>query len=172
MSLFRRLFAKPDPQRDAAARLVAAVMTGARQPGLYLKGFAQDDFDGRFQMAALHGGIVMRRLKHLGGDALVVSEKFGEALFDRFDYAYREEGVGDASIARKVRKLGERYFGLARALDDAFDGGDEVADVLARNGLGGEATAGLAQYARAVDAHLATLPQETVFQGMIEWPRP
>ncbi|MEL6664433.1 MAG: ubiquinol-cytochrome C chaperone family protein, partial [Pseudomonadota bacterium] len=113
MAFLKRLFSKPDPKAEAAKRLADAVFAGARQPGLFLKGYARDDFDGRFQMAALHGGLVMRRLKVLGGEALVVSEKLGEALFDRFDYAYREEGVGDASIARKVRKLGERYFGLA-----------------------------------------------------------
>lgn len=161
---------KRDPEREAAACLVAAVMTGARQPGLYLKGFAADDFDGRFQMAALHGGLVMRRLKQLEGDALVVSEKFGEVLFDRFDYAYREEGVGDASIARKVRKLGERYFGLARALDSALDGNEPVEDVLSRNGLGGEDAKGLAAYAREVDDYLSDETRETLFAGKVDWP--
>lgn len=170
MSLFRRLFAKPDPYRASAARLVASVMTGARQPNLYLKGCAKDDFDGRFQMAALHGGLVMRRLKHLGNDALIVSEKFGEALFDRFDYAYREEGVGDASIARKVRKLGERYFGLARALDAALDGAEPVQDVLVRNGLGGRSPGDLADYAQRADAQLFTLSQDALFVGDITWP--
>lgn len=170
MSLLSRLFAKRDPEREAAACLVAVVMTGARQPTLYLKGYARDDFDGRFQMAALHGALVMRRLKQLGGDALVVSEKFGEVLFDRFDYAYREEGVGDASIARKVRKLGERYFGLARALDSAMDGADSVEDVLSRNGLGADAVAGLANYARQVDAYLAGQPKEALYSGKLDWP--
>ena len=113
----------------------------------------------------------MRRLKTLGGEALIVSEKLGETLFDRFDYAYREEGVGDASIARKVRKLGERYFGLARALDAALDSDDEeVANVLTRNGLGEGNTTALVKLARETDNHLQALSEQKVFSASLTWP--
>ena len=172
MAFLKRLFSKPDPKAEAAKRLADAVFSGARQPGLFLKGYARDDFDGRFQMAALHGGLVMRRLKVLGGEALVVSEKLGEALFDRFDYAYREEGVGDASIARKVRKLGERYFGLARAMDGALEGEEPLEAVLSRNGLGQESVNGLADYARQADAALAQTSEAELLAGEITWPAP
>lgn len=172
MSFLKRIFARPDPEREAAVRIADAVMSGARQPGLFLKGLAADDFDGRFQMVALHGALVMRRLKDFGTGGLVVSEKLGEVLFDRFDYAYREEGVGDASIARKVRKLGERYFGLARALDGALNGEESVESVLERNGVGKGAGTELAAYVAEADARLSRLPEDAIGSGRIEWPTP
>ncbi|MEL6663207.1 MAG: ubiquinol-cytochrome C chaperone family protein, partial [Pseudomonadota bacterium] len=85
---------------------------------------------------------------------------------------YREEGVGDASIARKVRKLGERYFGLARAMDGALEGEEALEAVLSRNGLGQESVDGLADYARQADAALAQTSEAELLAGEIAWPAP
>ena len=57
-------------------------------------------------------------------------------LFSDFDHALRENGVGDASIARRIRKMGEEFYGLAKAIDEALDAGapqKEIAAVLQRN---------------------------------------
>ncbi|MEM1106590.1 MAG: ubiquinol-cytochrome C chaperone family protein [Pseudomonadota bacterium] len=170
MPFLKRLFKREDPERASAVKIAGAIMSAAREPELYLRGFAADDFDGRFQMVALHGGLVMRRLKAFGTPGLVVSEKLGEVLFDRFDYAYREEGVGDASIARKVRKLGERYFGLARALDGALEGGDDLSEVLRRNGLGGSDVDGLAAHTRKIDDVLSSAGETELYAGDLSWP--
>lgn len=172
MSIFSRLLKSRDPAKVRARDIAAQVMSGARQPELFLSGFARDDFDGRFQMVAVHGGLAMRRLKTMDREALVVSEKLGEVLFDRFDYAYREEGVGDSSIARKVRKLGEQYFGLVRAMDGALDGGEvALEDVLQRNGLGGLKQVALADYIRRADQALAATPDDAVLSGRFQWPQ-
>lgn len=172
MSILDRLLRKSDPRKAMAQGLADSVIFAARRPELYLAGYAEDDFDGRFLMVALHGGLVMRRLKGMGPDALAVSEKLGEVLFDRFDYAYREEGVGDASIARKVRKLGERYFGLARALDRALDGEEaNLADVLMRNGLGGSDPGALAAFTETTDRHLQGLNTGDIYAAELDWPK-
>ena len=39
---------------------------------------------------------------------------------DGFDAAFRELGVGDSSISRKVRKLAELHYGLGKALMEAL----------------------------------------------------
>ncbi|MCI4645287.1 MAG: hypothetical protein MRY64_10925 [Hyphomonadaceae bacterium] len=172
MSFLQRLLRKPDPIRTQARDLADSIMAAARRPALFVHGFAKDDFDGRFEMVALHGALIMRRLKTLGQPGLVVSEKLGEVLFDRFDYAYREEGVGDASIARKVRKLGERYYGLARALDVALEGqGASVAEVLSRNGLGGDDLQKLAAWVIETDRQHALLSDEDLLQARLDWPQ-
>ncbi len=172
MSFLDRLLGKADPHREIARRLTDSTIAAARRPELYLAGYAKDDFDGRFLMVALHGALVMRRLKALGGDGLVISEKLGEALFDRFDYAYREEGVGDASIARKIRKLGELYYGLARALDDAL-GTDRsaVTEVLVRNGLGADDPDGLANLVAETDCYLRALSEADIRAVRVNWPQ-
>lgn len=169
MSLFSRLFAGKAPNAPAQ-RLADGVIAAGRRPEFYLQELVPDDFDGRFGLVSLHGVLLMRRLKQLGPDGLVLSERMGEALFDRFDYAYREEGVGDSSIARKVRKLGERYFGLARALDSALDGAEPVEDVLKRNGLGGRRAVRLAEWTIAADAALAGQSREPLLGGEVDWP--
>lgn len=172
MSFLDRLLGKTDPRRETARGLADSIIAAARRPELYLAGFAEDDFEGRFGMVALHGALVMRRLKTLSEDGLVISERLGEALFDRFDYAYREEGVGDASIARKVRKLGERYYGLARALDDALGADrDAVTEVLARNGLGADDPHGLANLVAETDCYLQALPEADIRAVRVNWPQ-
>lgn len=171
MSFLDRLLGKSDPRRETARELADSIIAAARRPELYLSGYAEDDFEGRFGMVALHGALVMRRLKTLSDDGLVISEKLGEALFDRFDYAYREEGVGDASIARKVRKLGERYFGLARALDAALDTDrTNVTQVLHRNGLGERDRDGLTQLVAETDCYLQALSEADIRAVRVIWP--
>lgn len=171
MSIIKKLFGARDPHMEKARAIADSVMAGARQPGLFLAGFAEDDFDGRFEMVAVHGGLAMRRLKTMDRDGLIVSEKLGEVLFDRFDYAFREEGVGDSSIARKVRKLGEQYFGLVRAMDSALDGADASLEaVLARNAIGGDQSGRLADYIARADMALAGTGDDAVLAGEITWP--
>ena len=88
MSFLDRLMGKTDPRRETARRLADSIIAAARRPELYLARFAADDFDGRFGMVALHGALVMRRLKTLGEDGLVISERLGEALFSGWSCAW------------------------------------------------------------------------------------
>ena len=168
--LFRRA---PDPTDTAAAALCDAAIAKAREPDLYLAGHAPDTFEGRFGITALHGALLMRRLKGLGPDGLILAEKLADALFDRFDYALREEGVGDATIARKARKLGEEFYGLAKALDgvlaSGMAGSGEVGAILSRNGLGGQTPEALADHVLAVGRALETCDDEELLCGLVNW---
>lgn len=160
-------------RRDEGRLLHDAVMAGALAPSLYLAGIAEDTFEGRFDMVSLHAILVMRRLRAIGERGRAVADSLYRALFDGLDYALREEGVGDSSIARKVRGHGEVFFGLARALDAALDvpAPDEaVAGVLARNGIGQGDPAGALAYVLSIEARLADLPDASVLSGAIDWP--
>lgn len=172
MSWLARLFSGDRPVRTAANALADATMAAARRPGFYLAGLATDDFDGRFSLVALHASLVLRRLRTVQPGGRALAERYGEILFDRFDYAYREEGVGDTTIARKVRKLGERLYGLAGALDSALEADDQGAleAVLARNSLGGQAPARLAEYTRAAESALADAGDGDILAGRMRWP--
>ena len=104
---------------DTAAARAAyeCVMAAALDPSLYTGGVAADTFDGRFEMTALFASLAMRRLRHAGAPGRTLADALYRRLFSGFDYALREEGTGDATIAKKVRGLGERFYGLARAVD-------------------------------------------------------
>jgi cytochrome b pre-mRNA-processing protein 3 len=78
----------------------------------------------------------MRRMRELGGEGRALSTAFSELLFSDFDHALRENGVGDSSIARRIRKMGEEFFGLAKAVDEALDTTSPkqaLTEVIARN---------------------------------------
>ena len=174
--LFQRVFGRQDPAQVAGANLTDAVMKQALSPGYYRQGLAEDSFEGRFAMAAMIGALTMRRLRSEGSAGMQVAEALGETLFDRFDYALREEGVGDSSIARKARKLGEEFYGFARALDGVLAGESRktvpagLADVLARNGLPG-APDRLAEHVLELESHLGDLPGAALLSGEVSWPQ-
>lgn len=160
--------------RTAAVSLADAVVTRARSASFYRTGLAEDTFDGRFDLMALHGALVLHRLRAMETGGAPLAEALGEALMDRVDYALREEGVGDTTIARKVRKRGEALYGLATALADTLDsrgGLEDVEGVLTRNGLGGRAPATLASYTLAAADALHRCPDKTLAGGHVDWPQ-
>lgn len=160
--------------RRVAERLAGCVLHAARRPVLYLSGWSPDTFDGRRAQHALHGALMLRRLKGLDASSgRMLAERLGEALAAAIDVAYREDGVGDASIARKVRAATSELYGLAQALDTALGAGTPAAveSVLGRNGLGGDDPAGLAAYTLQADRALAALADEAIARGDIDWPQ-
>ncbi|MEM0986982.1 MAG: ubiquinol-cytochrome C chaperone family protein [Pseudomonadota bacterium] len=171
--IFSWLKRSPDPTAEAARLLCDAVIAKARLPWAYENAFVEDTFEGRFAMTSLYGGLVMRRLRSAEAGGLALAEKLGEALFDRFDYALREQGVGDSSIARKARKLGEEFFGLARAVNAALNARDvsvsTLSPVLQRNGLGGPSPDPLSVHVLAVAQHLERCRDEDLLCGQITW---
>lgn len=173
MSLFERF--RPQGRRRQARALTDAVMTQARQPAFYRNGQSVDTLDGRFFLVALHGGLVHRHLRREGRAGANAARRMGESLFDRFDHALREEGVGDSSIARKMRARAEAFYGIARALDAALDAdtGSPLDQLVARHAPPGADRAGdLADYLRAADATLAETQRDLLLDGQLTWPAP
>ncbi len=136
-----------------------AVLAKAREPGPYAQGLVADTLEGRFQMVALVATLVLRRMRTEEQGQKLADALYRE-VFSGFDHALREEGVGDSSIARRMRKLGEEFFGLARAVDAAFKAqaaSGELASVLQRNGV--TDAAGSAALSAWVSALAAALEQ-------------
>ncbi|MEM8616823.1 MAG: ubiquinol-cytochrome C chaperone family protein [Pseudomonadota bacterium] len=128
------------------------IQSAARQPSLYRARLAQDTLEGRFQQVALVACLVLRRLRDFGDEGRSLADAVYREVFSGFDHALREEGVGDASIARKMRGLGEEFFGLARAIDAAFNDANTgkvqegdlqkaLSEILVRNGIIADARA-------------------------------
>ena len=160
--------------RTKAEALHEAILAGALRRELYEKGMAVDTFDGRFESACLHGALIMRHLRETGEPGRELAQALYEALFAGFDYSYRETGVGDSSISRKVRALGERFFGLARGLDSALESEnpEDIAQFIERNGLGAGANEGLMAYLCAADKSLNALGEQLHEAENIKWPDP
>ncbi|MDJ0920019.1 MAG: ubiquinol-cytochrome C chaperone family protein [Henriciella sp.] len=116
--------------KSAAADWHRLILKLARTPQVYVSGWVRDDFDGRFQMVTLVSTLVLRRVRAVDQGARLADLIYRE-VFSGLDHAFREEGVGDATIARKMRGLGEEFFGLAKALDADFSADDVPAAVTA-----------------------------------------
>src|SRR5690242_3850485 len=104
--VLERLF-RPRPARDAGKALYARVVAQARQPAFYERLGAPDTVEGRFELYSLHVLLLIERLRAGGAEAGEVSQCLFDTYLRGLDHALRELGVGDLSVGRKMRKLGE-----------------------------------------------------------------
>ena len=146
-----------------------AVTNLAREPEPFLRGWTPDTIYGRFHMVTLVATLVMRRFREVGSDGKALSKAFSEMLFSDFDHALREHGVGDSSIARRIRKMGEEFYGLAAAVDEALEQGGpdkHLAAIIQRNVQSdGQKALELAGYVLELHARVEQLPTEVILIG-------
>lgn len=169
--ILRRLFNRSPP---VERRCYEAIVAAARHPGFYARWGVADTLDGRFDMIALHTYLVLDRLKGL-------EPQFRQALVDEFfrdmDRSLRELGVGDLSVAKKVRKMAEVFYGRVTAYDTALAGdADALVAAVTRNVFPDEpAAAGagpLAAYLQAQRRHLAQQDAAAIALGQISFKEP
>ena len=142
--------------------LYGAAVAAARAPVFYTDLGVPDTLDGRFDLVGLHVFLLIRRLRALPPPGADLAQAVFDAMFHDMDMNLREIGVGDMSIAKKVKQMWEAFHGRAAAYATALAAGDAVAleAALARNVWRGAARPGqaaaLARVALAQDAHLGT----------------
>ncbi len=142
LSLFRRKSETPSVER-----VYAEIVAAARRPALYAVGGVPDTVMGRFESLVLHMSLALRRLKELPPPADSLSQELVDRFFADLDSALREIGVGDVSVPKKVKKLGQAFYGRLAAYDAALAddaGAEELEAALARNVLDRSDQPGLA----------------------------
>lgn len=165
-------------RRATIDRLYGAIVAQARAPAFYADLGVPDTVSGRFDMMVLHVYLVYRRLAVEPGTRAV-----GQELFDRFcadmDGTLRERGVGDLAVPRKMRAIGEAFYGRARVYDAALGAADDasLAAALKKNVFGGTPGSDaqvrrLADYVRRTEAVLTRLGAETIVCGSWAFPQP
>jgi cytochrome b pre-mRNA-processing protein 3 len=170
--LFGRLLTKRN--KWAVDRLHASILGQALKPDFYFDGGARDNFSGRFEMTSLHAALAFRRLRALGGAGKELAQDGFNELFAGFDEALRDIGTGDLTVGKKIRKMGEAFYGRAKAYDEALAARDDVelTKALGRNlGLGAGQGERFARYVRAVEDSLNRHSTETLLSGEINWPK-
>lgn len=172
LRLFRRT-----PARDATiASLYGTIVAQARLPAFYQIYGVPDTVNGRLEMIMLHIVLLLRRLE---GEAVPL-RSLGQALFDEFcrdmDESMREMGVGDLAVPKKMRRIGEAFYGRQAAYRAALDASEErpLAAVLQRNVFAGACEGGaafrLAAYTREAARALAV--QEDFADACLAFPDP
>jgi cytochrome b pre-mRNA-processing protein 3 len=169
-----RLFS-PRPAILAGRRLYAAAAAQARTPTFYARMGVPDTVEGRFELYTLHVALILRRMKGQGPQAAETAQALFDAYLKGLDDALREMGVGDLSVGKKMRKLGEAFYGRVKHYDEAFEVLPDRAPleaIIGRTVLAGQADAAapLAVYAIAAMDNLDALPLAAVLQGDAQWP--
>lgn len=170
------LFGRKKRNRWAVDRLHQAILAQALKPAFYFEGGAKDNFSGRFEMTSLHAALVFRRLRECGAAGQELAQECFDALFDGFDEALRDMGTGDLSVGKKIRKMGEAFYGRAKAYDEALAPGaksDALENALQRNmGIGEAHVVSFAEYAKAAEETLSRHTDDAVMAGEVSWPKP
>ncbi len=120
-----------------ARSLYTKCVEQSRQPRFYTELCVPDTFNGRFELTALHVGLMVDRLvtgEGFGRDG----EKLGQALFDEMflnmDQTCREIGVGDLGVPKHMKRMMKALKGRALTYKSAMDASHvELEEALARN---------------------------------------
>ena len=172
--IFEKLFRR-GPSRIAGEKLYEAAIGQARQPAFYADLGAPDTVEGRFELYTLHVVLLLHRLKGQGAVAAETSQALFDTYLQALDHALREMGVGDLSVGKKMRKLGEAFYGRAKAYQAALEGGDRtaLAALIGRTVFVDQNDAAadrLADYVQRSAALLATQALEDILAASVAWP--
>lgn len=141
------LFRKPAVAPDAVDQAYRSIVAQSRQVKFYADWGVADTVTGRFDMVSLHLALYLRRLKN-EPTVRPFTQALVELFFKDMDSSVRELGVTDLGVPKKVKAMGNVFYGLVSVLDPALDSGDpaEVETVLVRN-VYGESNPGAGQLA-------------------------
>lgn len=172
--MLKRLF-RSRPAQAAGRALYARTVDQARTPVLYADLGCPDTVEGRFELYSLHVYLVLERLKGQGEAAAETAQALFDTYITNLDHALREMGVGDMSVGKKMRKLGEAFYGRVAALEDALSTLPDTADLEAfltrtvYDGADAPKAPQLAAYVLQQRGALHGQPVERLCAGEIAW---
>jgi cytochrome b pre-mRNA-processing protein 3 len=175
--VLKHLF-RPSPAREAGEALYAACVAQSRAPWLYEAFATPDTVEGRFELYTLHVVLVLERLACGAAPAKATAQALFDTYVKALDHALREMGVGDLSVGKKMRKLGEALYGRMKNYKAAFavlPDRTPLRDLLTRTVYAGAASPqaeALAEYVVDQRDLLSAEPLETLLEGRTAWCAP
>jgi len=172
--LFEKLF-RPSGARVAGQTLYEAAVSQARRPALYIDLAVPDTIEGRFESHNIHVLLLLHRLKGQGTAAADIAQALFDVYVGQLDGTLREMGVGDLTVPKRMRKLGEAFYGRTKAYDAALSSGEDdgglerlIARTVYDEARGAPADR-LADYVRRQAAALAAQPLDDILAGRPAW---
>jgi cytochrome b pre-mRNA-processing protein 3 len=163
-------------RRRIAAELYATCVAAARAQELYRDFGVSDTIEGRYELIVLHVVLLLRRLGASGGKPSKIAQALVNFMAADLDRSIRELGVGDLSVGKFMRRLGEGLYGRGAVYNAALDSGDSSAlqEALLRNvydgaALGEGILVAMADYVHIQDRHLAGQQIAAIEAGHIEF---
>jgi cytochrome b pre-mRNA-processing protein 3 len=175
--VLERLF-RPRPALAAGRALYTRAVAQARQPAFYERLGVPDTVEGRFELYSLHVLLLLERLRGEGAEAAEISQSLFDTYLKDLDHALRELGVGDLSVGRKMRKLGEAFYGRGKSYEAAAADLPDAGALEAFLGrtVYAEGDAGfapqLAAYVLRQRPALAAQPTVRLLAGEVAWEAP
>jgi len=173
-SLFHR-----NRHRDAAFRLYQTIVDQARQPVFFSRFGVPDTLDGRFELLALHGFLVLNRLKAERSRTAELAQALFDVMFSDLDRALREMGVGDLGVGRQVKTMAKGFYGRIGAYEAGLAADDDarLGQALHRNLFGtvsvpARSVDEIAAYLRRCAAVLAAQPVDCLIDGVVVFADP
>jgi cytochrome b pre-mRNA-processing protein 3 len=162
-------------ESEAADAIYASAVAASRRPALYAAFGVPDTLDGRFEMLAFSLFPPIERLMHEPGDDPDLARRVAETFVADMDAAYREMGIGDTIVPKKMKLLYRSFAGRLSAYRTARGEGEEsLAAAIARNVFLDEAPAGsavaLARQAIAACAAFRAAPIDLLRRGEVVYP--
>lgn len=166
----QHFFSKP-PIDSTVAGLYCLCVAQARLPIFYSDLGIPDTVEGRFDLLLLHSYLVMRRL----GDEMKTKQELFDVMFADMERSLREMGVGDMSIAKKMKPMLAAFYGRAQAYERALNGRESLTAALGRNLYGTvlprpELLICMTDYVRRTVAGLDTQQVNELVAGKVEFP--
>lgn len=183
-------------RRRTGQQLYERIVAQARAPSLFDRCGVPDTMDGRLEMLLLHTVLGLDRLRAEGADGQRLGQRLIERLIADVDDALRRIGLGDDSVAPRIKRLAgalaerSRDYGLAFHLASG-DGNPEASrpmppldrarplEAALREHVYGLAALSdtaiteaqlLADYVRRTRSQLSNLAREHVLSGRITFP--
>jgi cytochrome b pre-mRNA-processing protein 3 len=172
-------------RKKTATRLYNIAVAQARLPVFYKTLQVPDSVDGRFDLLSLHVFMIVARLNRAGRAGSKLAQSLFDLMFIDMDRSVRELGVGDLGVPKHMRRMMKGFNGRCIAYADALRSpvqGD-LREALRRNVYGTLAgqtgnkvrlepvlLATLETYVRDAAAHLASLADDKVLKGEIDFP--
>ncbi len=118
--------------RKAARQLFQIVMQRSREPVFFAELDVPDTFSGRFEMIALHNGLLINRVRGEGKAGHYLAQALFDEMFLNMEIACRQAGIGDLGVPKQIKKMMKALQGRAMVYEEAAEVGT-LQDALAKN---------------------------------------
>lgn len=126
------LLKRKKPYEQEAKMLFNSVHKQSRDAAFYEELGVPDTTEGRFSILTLHMFIVMHRLQKIAhGEEL--SQSLFDIAFEDIDRGYREIGIGDMGIPKRMKKLMLGFNGAIHAYEQGVNDKAALKEALRRN---------------------------------------
>lgn len=174
------LFTRKKLYREEAIHVFEHLQRHARNPLFYSELKVPDTTEGRFDILTLHIFMMIERMKkEPAGPAF--SQALFDIAFESIDQGYREIGVGDMGVPKRMKKLMMAFNGRLHAYMEAYSKGDRAgfADALDRNiydrvhfAEGENIPELMTDYSFGILDHLHSIEARNIIEGRFELSAP